>query len=375
MNTPPPPATIGLIGAGNISRRYIAGIARFSHLRVVAVTDAVPAAARQLAAEAGITAHDTLSAMLDDDGIDIVVNITPPLAHAAVTVQALQAGKHVYVEKPMAAALADAELMIAAAAKTGMLLGSAPDTFLGSASQTARAAIDRGDIGEPIGVVAFITHSQAERWHPNPGFLFQPGGGPLLDMGPYYVAGMVNLLGPVARVSGTTRIGASKRAVTAPDRVVDEVSVTTTTHASATLTFASGVVGTLVASFDIWESHLPKIEVYGTEGALSVPDPNHFDGPVLLRRNDADVWTELEPALTVSGAPDSPEQLLRGIGVADLVGAIEGGHHRADSALALHVLEVLEAVESSSSLGREVHIISRPDRPAPQGPTATIASN
>lgn len=357
------PTAIGLIGCGNISRRYIEGIARFPELAITGCADAIPEAATALGSETGIRAYSRIEDLLADPGIDVIVNITPPVAHAEVAIAALEAGKNVYVEKPIAATLEDARRMREAASRTGKLLGSAPDTFLGSAAQTARSALDTGLIGEPIAAVAFITHSRAERWHPNPAFLFQPGGGPLLDLGPYYVASLVNLLGPVAGVAGSTRIGAKVRPVTSPERVIDSVEVTTTTHASATLDFASGAIATLVASFDIWESHLPKIELYGTEGTLSVPDPNQFDGPVALRRNDADAWTTLDPVIAATGEPDGTEQFLRGIGVADLVAALTGAPLRVGSELGYHVLEVLEAVEASHRSGRRIPILSAPERP------------
>lgn len=359
-------ANVALIGCGNISRRYAEGIARFPELQLRACADAVPAAASRLAEELGITAHGTIAELLADGDIDMVVNITPPLVHAEVTIAALEAGKHVYVEKPIAVSLDDALRMEQVAAREGRLLGSAPDTFLGSAGQTARAAIDDGKIGEPLAALAFITHSRAERWHPDPTFLFQPGGGPLLDLGPYYVTTLVNLLGPIASVSGTTRIGARTRRVTAAERTVDTIEATTTTHASATLDFMSGAVGTLVASFDIWESHLPKIELFGTEGALTLPDPNQFDGPVTVRRIDDTEWRELAPVLPVDGEPDTPSQFLRGLGVADLWRASFGAPLRVGSSLARHVLEVLDGIERSSASGERIEITSRPDRPAPR---------
>lgn len=357
-------ANVGLIGCGNISRRYVEGIARFPGLKITACADLIPAAALQLAAETGFTAYDTIEELLADTGIDIVVNITPPTAHAEVTITALKAGKHVYVEKPMAATLTDATRMIEVARQTGLSLGCAPDTFLGSAGQTARSAIDDGAIGTPIGAVAFITHSRLERWHPNPTLFFKPGGGPLLDLGPYYISTLVNLLGPIESVSGSTRVGATPRTVTAPNRVVDSIDVEVTTHASATLNFVNGAIGTLVASFDIWESHLPKIEIYGTLGGITVPDPNQYDGTVTLRRNDDSDWTPIPPVLPTSGEPDTDVQMLRGLGVADLLQSLNDGPLRVHPELAAHVLEVLEAVEASNTTGNRIAITSRPARPA-----------
>src|SRR5215472_6317536 len=180
------PAAVGIIGCGNIFERYLSGISRFAELRVAGCADAVQSRADAAAARYGIPAYTSVAALLDDPGVDVVVNITPPQAHAEVSIAALRAGKHVYTEKPLSASLREAdEVMAVAEAATGRL-GCAPDTILGSAAQTARAAVDRGLIGDPIGAAAFVTHSRAEQWHPDPGFLFRAGGGPLLDMGPYY---------------------------------------------------------------------------------------------------------------------------------------------------------------------------------------------
>lgn len=364
---PPRPVGVGIVGCGNISRRYVTGMRRFGRLRLVGCADLIPELAEKLADEAGITAYPTIEELLADPAVEVVVNITPPVAHASVTVAALDAGKHVYVEKPIAARLADVAAMFDAAERNDRLLGSAPDTFLGSAGQTARAAIDRGAIGDPIGAVAFVTHSKAELWHPNPTFLFQPGGGPGLDLGPYYITELVNLLGPVRSVAGFSRIGAPIRTVTAPDRQVDSIEVTTPTHAGAVLRMASGVIVTMMLSFDAWDSRLPFIEVYGDRGTLSLPDPNGFDGDVSVRAHSDESWTVLDPVLSPTGdAADMAVQMLRGFGVADLVDAIDGAPHRASGMLARHVLEVLEAIETSSRTSTVVEIVSTVERPEPR---------
>jgi predicted dehydrogenase len=364
------PAGIGVVGCGNIARRYLDGMSRFPELELIGCTDRVVELAETVAAEFGLRAYASSRQLLEDPDVDVVVNITPPTAHAAVAAEALRAGKHVYVEKPMTATVAECEELLAVAEGSGRRLGSAPDTFLGSAAQTARAALDAGLIGDPIGAVAFVTHSKAETWHPDPSFLFQPGGGPALDLGPYYVTSLVNMLGPVESVSGFTRIGSPVRTMTAPDRRVESIEVRTPTHVAATMRFVSGVLGTVMMSFDVWDSHLPKIEVYGQLGTLTLPDPNFFDGPVLLRRHDDGDWQELEPVVPVSGdSEDLSVQLLRGIGVADLVRALGGEPHRATAALARHVLEVLEAMQRSSDTAAVVPIRSTVERPARRGLT------
>lgn len=363
------PAKVGLIGCGNIAERYVRGIRRFPELHLVGCADLVTERAIELAGSTGITAYPSIEALLADPEIDIAVNITPPIAHSSVTIDALNAGKHVYVEKPLAAELTQTPAMMEAAKRAGRLLGAAPDTFLGSAGQTARAAIDSRLIGEPVAASMFVTHSKAELWHPDPSFLFQPGGGPALDMGPYYVTTLVNMLGPVAQVFGMTRIGAPVRTVVSPGRRVDQVEVTTPTHASAVLRLASGVLVTAMMSFDVWDSTLPALEIYGQEGTLAVPDPNRFDGDVTLHRHEDKGWTVVPPVTAVSGdAADNSIQMLRGYGVADLVSALNGGPHRASAALAEHVLEVLAAVETSHRTGTVVDIVSRVERPATREP-------
>ncbi|WP_405865631.1 Gfo/Idh/MocA family protein [Streptomyces sp. NBC_00005] len=357
---------IGILGSGNIFGRYLAGLARYPELRVVRVGDIDVARAKQAAVEHDIPAWGDAEQLYADDTVDILVNLTPPVHHARTVVAALEAGKHVYVEKPLATTVAEGRTVLEAAARSGRVLGAAPDTFLGSASQTLRRAIDSGAIGTPIGASAFISHSKAETWHPNPAFLFQEGGGPVMDMGPYYFAILVNALGPVRSISASTRIGAERRTVTAPDRAIDSVDVTVPTHAAAVLTFASGVIGTTQMSFDVWDTDLPAMEIYGTEGTLSLPNPNHFDGDVRLRRHGDDDWTVLEPAVELFGAVGTREQARRGLGVRDLATAVEGGPHRANASFAFHVLEALCAVEDSSRSGRTVRLESSCERPEPR---------
>ncbi|GAA4627895.1 Gfo/Idh/MocA family oxidoreductase [Actinoallomurus vinaceus] len=361
MATPPQHHRIGILGCGNIFDRYVTGMARYPELEIVRVADVDAARAEQAAGRHGIPAWGNDDDLYADDSVDIVVNLTPPAYHATTIIRALDSGHHVYVEKPIATTVADARKVLAAADASGRLLGSAPDTFLGSACQTARKALDDGLIGEPVGVSAFIRHSRAETWHPDPRFLFQAGGGPVLDMGPYYIAALVNLLGPVRSVAGAARIGAPTRTVTAPDRAVDLIDVEVATHASAVLGFDSGVVGTTLMSFDVWDTDLPEMEIYGTAGTLSLPAPHHFDGDVRVKRHgDAD-WSVFPPVVELFGAVGTKEQARRGLGVRDLADAIEGGPHRANAAFAFHVLEVLSAIDGP---GQGTRMESTCERPA-----------
>ena len=356
---------IGILGAGNILGRYVKGMSRFPELAVVGCASRSPERARQAAEDAGIGHFDSVPELLACPDVQVVLNITTPLVHAETTAAALAAGKHVYVEKPITATLAEANDLVAQATTAGLLLGSAPDTFLGSAAQTARAALDDGAIGEPIGVAAFITSNRVETWHPDPTFLFQPGGGPVADLGPYYLTAMVNLLGPLTSVVARSRIGVPTLPVTSPGRRVDSITVTAPTHSSAVLEFSSGVIGTLMASFDVWDHHLPRLEVYGTEGSLSLPDPNGYDGDVLLKRRTDAEWTALPPVIPPFATPGTADQFLRGPGVADLVGALDGTVQRAGAPLAHHVLEAIQAIETSGRTGEIARLSTRVAQPAP----------
>ncbi|MGW0581095.1 Gfo/Idh/MocA family protein [Streptomyces sp. NPDC002920] len=358
---------IGILGSGNIFGRYVTGLAaHFPELRIVRVGDIDVARAKQAAADHAVPAWGDDAELYGDESVDIIVNLTPPVHHARTIITGLDAGKHVYVEKPLATTVEEGRAVLSAAARSGRVLGSAPDTFLGSASQTARRALDEGLIGTPVGASAFIGHSKAETWHPDPRFLFQPGGGPVMDMGPYYFAILVNLLGPVRSVTAASRIGAPTRPVTAPERAVDSVEVTVPTHAGAVLTFASGVIATAQMSFDVWDSDLPFMEIYGTEGTLSLANPNHFDGDVRVRRHGDAEWAVLKPAFALFGAVGTREQARRGLGVRDLADAVEGGPHRANAAYAFHVLEALCAVDKASEEGRVVELDSTCERPQPR---------
>lgn len=360
------PRKIGILGCGNIFPRYVEGMQRFSELEIVHVADMDVERAREAAATYGIPAFGVPEGLYEDPAVEIVVNLTPPAVHASTIIAALQAGKHVYVEKPLALSTHDARGVLDYAKDVGLTVASAPDTFLGSANQTARRALDDGMIGEPIGATAFVRHSRAETWHPNPGFLFGAGGGPVLDMGPYYVANLVNLLGPVQQVFASTRTGLRRRPVSAPDRAVDFVEVTVPTHASASLSFTSGAVATTVMSFDVWHTELPYMEIYGTEGTLSLPNPNTFDGDVRIKNLNDVEWRTLEPVTEPFGRVGTPDQYMRGLGVADLAGALSGSSLRVNGEFAFHTLEVLGAFQESEDSGAPVNILSTCSRPEPR---------
>jgi predicted dehydrogenase len=353
---------VGVIGCGNIFGAYARGLGQLDDLQLVACADVDEPRALAAAKRYGLRA-ETVTGLLADPAISIVVNLTPPLFHAKVSAAALAAGKHVYTEKPLAATFSDAVALAAQAEDSGLMLGSAPDTFLGAAGQTARAAADSGQLGEIVGASAFVTHSQAEMWHPDPTFLFQPGGGPSLDMGPYYIAALVNLLGPVRSVFSQSRIGAAVRPVHTPDRTVEEIRVEIPTHCSAVVTFESGTIATVMMSFDVWSHELPHMELYGTLGTLSLPDPDRYDDLVRLRLHADEAWRTFAPVITPLTAGMPKDQLpLRGPGVADLAGALSGQPQRCSVEFALHVLEVLETIAiGDGALHRMTTTCARPE--------------
>lgn len=352
------PVKIGIIGCGNISSNYIKNCRLFPILDIDACADLVPGRAAALAESHDIAHAYSVEQLLADPEIQIVINLTVPQAHAEVSLAAIAAGKHVYSEKPVAVSREDGRRILAAAKRNGLRVGCAPDTFLGGGLQTCRKLIDDGLIGRPVAATAFMMSRGPESWHPDPAFFYQAGAGPLFDMGPYYLTALISLLGPVQRVTGSTRASFPERIATSEARYGERIPVETATHTTGILDFAVGAVGTLVISFDVWYASLPRIEIYGSEGTLSVPDPNTFDGPVRVREADVEEWHEVP--LSHDG------DVGRGIGVADMAyGLVHGRPHRANGDMAYHVLDLMHAFEDSSRNGRHITIESQCPRPAP----------
>jgi predicted dehydrogenase len=279
---------IGLVGAGQISGAYLRTLPTLANLSVTAVADLDAARARAVAATVPGARATTVKELCAADDVDLVLNLTVPAAHAEVAHAAIAAGKHVYGEKPLAATTAEARSVLDAAEAAGVRVGCAPDTVLGTGVQTARAVLAAGELGTPVAATAFMTVPGPELWHAAPEFYYRPGGGPLFDMGPYYLTALVTLLGPVREVVGMTSASRSERTVGHGPRAGTTFPVEVATHVTGVLEHASGALSTLVMSFDVWVAGLPHIEIYGTEGSLSVPDPNHFDGPVRLFRAGAE---------------------------------------------------------------------------------------
>ncbi|THV29483.1 Gfo/Idh/MocA family protein [Glycomyces paridis] len=349
------PLRIGIVGTGAISGQYLKAFERLDAVRLVAVADLNAAGAEAVAAEQGVRAL-TVDELIADPEVDLVLNLTIPAAHAEIALKAIAAGKDVYGEKPLAATLEDARAIVEAGRAAGVRVGCAPDTVLGTGVQTARKAIDDGAIGAPVAATATMVTPGHERWHPNPDFYYLPGGGPLLDMGPYYVTALVTLLGPVASVIGAASHTRETRVVGSGPREGESIPVEVDTHVTGVLRHESGALSTLVMSFDAVATRASNIEVHGQSGSLIVPDPNGFAGDVRLHALGGE-WETLDPS---AGYLDA----ARGFGLADLAAAAQGEPFRADGDLAYHVLEVMTALLASADQGVSVDVASTCERPA-----------
>jgi len=296
--------------------------------------------------------------LLADPGIDLVLNLTTPDGHAPVALAAVENGKHVYNEKPLTISREDGRKLLDMAAENGVRVGGAPDTFLGGGLQTCRKLIDDGVIGEPVAATAFMMHHGHESWHPDPAFYYQHGGGPLFDMGPYYLTALISMLGPVARVSAMAKASFPTRTVSSEPKRGAVIPVETPTHISASLEFAQGAVGTMIMSFDVWDHGCPLLEIHGAEGSMALPDPNEFGGPVRVKRADGTRWQTRRLAF-------GHTENCRGLGLADMAAAIrEGRPHRCSAELTCHVLDVMHAILESAGNGRHAALESTCERPA-----------
>jgi predicted dehydrogenase len=348
---------IGIIGCGNISGIYLQKAQTFSILEVAACADLIMERAQVQGAKYGVPAV-TVDALLADPEIEMVVNLTIPLAHYSVTLQALRAGKSVYNEKPLTVKREEAQEILSLAKEKGLLVGCAPDTFLGAGLQTCRQVIDSGKIGRPVAATAFMLCHGHEGWHPDPEFYYKVGGGPMFDMGPYYLTALVHLLGPVNRVTGSTQTSFATRTIGSEPKHGQVIQVDTPTHIVGVLDFAAGCVGTIITSFDVWHHSLPTIEIYGSEGTLRVPDPNTFGGSVEVYHPGAEAW---EPVPFTHGYGEN----WRSLGVADMAHALRSGRpQRAGGALAYHVLDIMHAVHTASSTNAHISLSSQCPRPA-----------
>lgn len=354
--------SIGIIGCGNISTAYLRAARLFDILQVVACADIDMERARKQAEQFDVPHVYTVEELLADPSIEIVVNLTVPNVHAEVALKAIAVGKAVYGEKPLATRREDGKAILETAHVQNVRVGNAPDTFLGGGFQTCIQLINDGEIGMPVAATAFKLNHGMEAWHPDPYFFYQPGAGPMLDVGPYYLTALIAMMGPIRRVTAATQTTFPERTVTSEPHAGTKIPVNTPTHITGIMEFASGAVGTIITSFDVWHHRLPFIEIYGTEGTLSTPDPNRFDGPVYIRRAKDEAWREVP--LTHGFISNS-----RGLGVADMAYAMHSGRlHRANGAMAYHVLDCMESFMQSATEGRHVTLTSTCTRPEPMKP-------
>jgi predicted dehydrogenase len=348
---------VGIIGCGNISNAYFSTNEKFSFFDITACADLNLAAAQAKAEQWNIAKACSVEELLADPEIGFVINLTIPQAHGPVMLQCLENGKSVYTEKPFTVTREEAQKIMALAAEKGLRVGSAPDTFLGGGHQTARKLIDDGAIGEVVSATAFMQCRGHESWHPSPEFYYKKGGGPLFDMGPYYLTDLVQLIGPIASVSGYARITQAQRTITSQPLSGTTIDVDVPTHISGSMQFQNGAIGTMVMSFDVPSHTLPPIQIHGTKGSIFVPDPNGFGGKVELHVTGED---SREVELT-HGYTDG----ARGIGMADMVRAMQSGRdHRANDRLAYHVLDAMHAFHDSAEQRKHIDLQSTCERPA-----------
>ncbi|NEE00734.1 Gfo/Idh/MocA family protein [Phytoactinopolyspora halotolerans] len=353
------PVGVAVVGAGVISKQYLTNLAGCPDVRVVAVADLDVERARTVAGEHDVPHAGDVRTVIARDDVELVLNLTVPAAHGEVARSALAAGKHVFGEKPLVVEVEDGEKLLAEAAEAGLRIGCAPDTILGAGIQSAVRAIDKGVIGTPVAATTALLSHGPEGWHPSPEFLYQRGAGPLFDMGPYYLSALVSLFGPARRVAATGRQGRAERVIGSGPKAGTRFAVEVPTHVNALVDFADGPSASSTFSFDS-AVHRRMIEIAGTEGTLSVPDPNNFDGTLSLLATGADEWQQLPVEGTALG---------RGIGVVDMARAIRTGEpHRASGELAQHVLEMMAAISTSAEAGRFIDIRSDVARPEPLPP-------
>jgi predicted dehydrogenase len=360
---------IGLVGCGNISDVYLTNAQLFEDIEFAAVSSRNVESAKRTGERYELEVR-SIDRLIASDDIDIVLNLTIPSVHAAISRAVIEAGKHVYAEKPLATNLVDGKELVGAAAAKGLRVGCAPDTVLGGGIQSARAAIDRGAIGRPlIGIASVLSHGM-EAWHPNPAFFYQHGGGPVFDVGPYHITALVTLLGPIVRVSALGQKGFPRRMITAENSWLrgETVPVDVPTSVQALLGFASGAQVTFTASWDVWRHSLPPIELHGTDGSMRVPDPDTFGGVISTANCQSD-WIETDTASNTFGRKNWPFENpqfanYRGLGLAEMARAIiEGRPHRTSVELSLHTLAVMSAIVQSAEQRISIDIAESCRRP------------
>jgi predicted dehydrogenase len=354
------PFGVGVIGCGNISNQYLKNLTSFPDVKVVICADMDATRAKAQAAAYGVPEWGSAEAALGHPGVQLIVNLTIPAAHAEVTAAAIAAGKHVWSEKPLTLDLAAGGALLSQADAAGVRVGCAPDTVLGAGLQTARRLIDSGVIGTPLTALTLLQGPGPQSWHPDPEFLFAPGAGPLFDLGPYYLSVLATLFGPARRVAATGRRPSESRVIGSGPRAGATFDVAVPTYVAALAEYVAGQAASLLFSWDSPLSRAGFVEITGTEATLAVPDPNRFDGDVRVRRAGDDDWTVIPAEGAAAG---------RGSGVVDMVRAIRAGEpHRASGEMALHVLEMMTAIERSAVSAEFEPVESRFAAPAPLDP-------
>jgi len=359
---------VGVIGCGNVSDTYFGLANLFKGYQIVACADLNNQLAEAQAQEFNIESM-SVDALLKRDDIEVIINLTVPKAHAEVSRQILNSGKHVYTEKPLALSIEEASQLHALASEKQLRVGCAPDTFFGGSHQLARQLVDNGEIGQVTSGTCHVLSHGMENWHPNPDFFFQPGAGPVLDIGPYYIANLINLIGPVKRVAALSSQAFDSRTIGNGDRLGETVAVTTPTNVHALLEFASGATITLGASWDVWKHKHNHMELYGTDGSLILPDPNFFHGDVLMAKPDGELVEQapLEHPFNVLNQEedDGPRANYRGAGLGDMCLAIQSGvEHRCSLERALHAVDVMVSILRSGEIGEFVDVKTTCTRPA-----------
>jgi len=359
---------VGIVGCGNISTAYCELAPMYQSIEVRACADVDPNAADSRAAEFGLVAC-TVDQLMARNDIDIVLNLTVPSAHSDISLQAIASGKHVYSEKPFVLSVEEGLALKLRAKERGLRVGSAPDTFLGGSHQQVRALVDAGAVGKVLSATAHVMSHGMEHWHPNPGFFYQPGGGPVLDVGPYYVTNLIQLMGPIAQVRAVSTTPFGERKVTAEERRVDSVPVGTPTTVHALLEFVSGAVATLGTSWDVRRHSQPFMELHGETGSLSLPDPNFFSGEVSLWRSpeeqeSLEVFSHPFGVINFEDNNGVPRANYRAAGLADMASAIqENRQHRCNDAVALHAVDVMTSILAAGESGATVELSTTCDRP------------
>lgn len=357
---------VGIIGCGNISSAYMSLGPLFKGIEVRACADLNLEAATERAKEFGIDAL-SVDDLLARDDISIVVNLTIPAAHFEISSKILDAGKHVYSEKPFVLSKAEGETLLKKANSSGLRVGSAPDTFLGGSHQLVRRLIDTGSVGKILSGTAIVQSHGAESWHPNPDFFYLPGAGPILDLGPYYIANLVQLIGPIKEVVALTSSGSTFRTIGNGDREGEQVPVKTPTTIHAILRFETGAQVTLIASWDVWSHSHANMELYGEDGSLFIPDPNFFGGEVRMTKQKEDVpLPNWDHPFSINNYDDDEQANYRGAGLSDMAMAIQQNRpHRCSAEFAHHVVDVMTSILESGESGKVMPITTACERPEP----------